>query len=79
MKNLNFPKTRDFWEDTLKCPKCAKEGIAQLSQEDNWSFKNGNRSTRVENLSPGFKIIIGKTFAFGLDLICDDCDISAWN
>lgn len=44
---------RDRWTQKVHCKQCGKEGIAEVSQEDGWSFKN-DQSTRVDDLPDGF-------------------------
>jgi len=45
---------RDRWTEKLKCPTCGREGRAELSQLDGWSFSNGDQSTTVDEVTAGF-------------------------
>lgn len=44
---------KDRWDETLRCPVCGKQGVAQLWQYDGWSFKD-DQETRVSHVPEGF-------------------------
>lgn len=80
--NLSLEITMEtccLWPDFLNCTKCGRVGVAKLAQVDGWSFKQINRSIRIANISAGFTVVEGSGFAFGIDIICEACGISAWN
>lgn len=68
---------RDRFRVELKCSKCERAGTVHLSQEDGWSFLNGNRSTRVDHLPQGFKVV-ANTNAGEIDIFCTDCGIKVY-
>jgi len=68
---------RDRFTSELKCPVCGKTGIAELSQEDGWSFSNGDQSTRIDFLPEGF-FVVSKGDRFGQpDFHCTEHRVSA--
>jgi len=67
---------RDRWTDDLKCPKCGKRGVAELSQNDGWSYSNGDQSTRVDHLPEGFRAD-RRSKSNRIDFICMGCDEKA--
>lgn len=46
---------KDRFTVNLACPKCQTSGIANLWQEDGWSFSNGDMSTHIESVPGGFR------------------------
>jgi hypothetical protein len=48
---------RDRFTWKLKCPSCGKTGIANVSQEDGWSYMNGDRSTQIDEVPDGFIVV----------------------
>jgi hypothetical protein len=65
---------RDRFAVKLRCPKCGNSGIAQLSQEDGWSYMNGDRSTQIDALPEGFE---ARTVKRRLKFFCVPCGIEA--
>lgn len=69
---------RDRFTIDLFCPNCLNVGTANLSQEDGWSFSNGDQSTRVDRVSEGFAPARAPKTAGGVKMICSACNISVW-
>jgi len=68
---------RDKFVANLKCPSCGRTGVAKLSELDGYSYAFGDKSTTVEFLPEGFKIVDQKSSLASIDLYCDQCDVSA--
>lgn len=68
---------RDNFNAPLKCPKCGLEGVAELSQADGWSYLKGNRTTSVDHLPAGFKVVQKPSYYGEIDLFCEADDVSA--
>lgn len=70
---------RDRFTANLVCPTCKRTGVAKVSQEDGWSFSNGDTSTRVDELPSGFEAARhGHGHSGRLDILCASCRVSAW-
>jgi predicted RNA-binding Zn-ribbon protein involved in translation (DUF1610 family) len=67
---------RDRWTADLRCPKCGNSGSAHLSQEDGWSFSNGDQSTQIDSVPDGFRAQRTKS-SFGIKFFCVNCGIEA--
>ena len=65
---------RDYWTETLTCPKCGKIGNAYFSQANGKAYADGDHDIEVENVSDGFKAVL---FEFGSGFYCATCGISA--
>jgi hypothetical protein len=68
---------RDKFPAELRCPKCGREGVAQLSEEDGWAYMKGNRSTSVDHLPDGFKVVKKLSYYGDVDIFCATDDVSA--
>jgi len=68
---------KDRFEAQLKCPKCGREGVAKLEEEDGWSFMKGDQTTKVKQLPNGFKVVDQPSRMGSVDLHCKDCSVSA--
>lgn len=69
---------RDNFSVPLLCPKCHREGTADLSQADGWAFVKGNRETSIESMPEGFKAVEGSNrYTADMDIACADCGVSA--
>jgi hypothetical protein len=69
---------RDEYKAKLVCPQCGRAGVAELSEENGYSYTFSNQATRVEALPEGFKKIAAPDQIGGIDLICTQCNVSAW-
>lgn len=63
---------RDRWTTNLSCEECGTSGVADVSQEDGWSFKN-DQSTRVDFLPEGFDYSGGSGFGDPVRFFCKNC------
>lgn len=54
----------------LKCPKCGRDGRADMSDAGAYKIEPGGYDTRVESVPDGFEIR-------GHDVVCADCKVSA--
>lgn len=68
---------RDRFTAKLECPVCYKTGEARLSEEDGWSYLRGNRSTDVDFLPEGFKVVDRPSKMGQVDIFCLECNVSA--
>ena len=67
---------RDRFTEKLKCPKCGRQGVADLSQDDGcWTFWGS--PTRIDNLPDGFKTVSDKGSTRGFTIYCAECDVPA--
>jgi hypothetical protein len=58
----------DEWNESLRCPRCGKTGMASLSQEDDADIST------VQSVPDGFKVIITP---HGVpDFQCTTCDVT---
>lgn len=63
----------------LRCPECGREGVAEVSEADGYSFKSDN-TTRADVIPPGFRFVVREPASqafFNLDIVCEDHDVSA--
>jgi hypothetical protein len=58
----------DEWKEELRCPECAKTGVASLSQSENADIPT------VRSVPDGFKVV---TTQYGPNFYCATCDIEA--
>ena len=58
---------RDEWNETLRCPKCGKIGMASLSQDD------GDDMSIIQRVPDGFKAV---NTPHGPDFLCATCDVA---
>jgi len=58
---------KDLWNETLRCPRCGKTGVAGLSQD------NGDTPT-IQFVPDGFMAVTTK---HGPDFQCADCGLAA--
>lgn len=75
MKYDGVMTARDRWTVLLLCPQCGVSGTARVSQEDGWSFINGDQSTRIDFVPPGFKNV--STAEASYNFYCENCNCSA--
>ena len=68
--------SEDRFTEKLHCPKCGREGIANLSQEDGWAFVKGNTATAVDHIPAGFKIVKQNCEHAEVEIFCVACDVS---
>lgn len=66
----------DRFKQKLQCPKCKREGIAELKQEDGWAFVKGATETDVTYMPDGFHAV-NEGKKDGFDILCTDCGLSA--
>ena len=52
------------------CKKCGRTGAASLSQADGLSYARGDRATRVEYLSDGFKVVAQPSYFAEIAFFC---------
>ena len=64
---------RDRFTYNLKCPECGATGVANASQEDGWSYLNGDQSTSIDSVPDGF---IDKSTGARKDIHCAACECS---
>jgi hypothetical protein len=62
---------RDQWSEKLRCPKCRKSGVAELSQANGQAYHDGDQDVRVESLTDGFEVI---QLEYGIGFHCTSCD-----
>jgi Zn ribbon nucleic-acid-binding protein len=71
--------SKDRFSKKLLCPECGREGVAEMWEEDGWSFTRDS-STHIENLSDGFKSVKApSSIRDDLDFQCVDHAVSALN
>lgn len=63
---------RDHFKAYLKCPRCGLAGVANLAELD-----EPGRTTMVEQLPRGFKVVNQPSNLASIDLFCERCDVSA--
>jgi hypothetical protein len=67
---------RDEWSQKLRCLICGAEGVARLSEEDGWSYANGDQETSVDFLSEGFKVARDQNRKpASVSICCVTCDV----
>lgn len=64
---------RDRWTQTVTCNSCGIKGVAKVSQEDGWSFRN-DQSTRVDELPDGFWYSGGSGLGDPVRFHCMTCE-----
>ena len=70
--------SRDHFKAALRCPECGREGVAQLSEQDGYSYAFGDKSTSVDHLPEGFRQVEAPSWIRDdLDFQCVDHPISA--
>ena len=60
----------------LRCPTCGREGKAEMSENDGYSFAFGAAETRVDSIPEGFKAATGPGKKVG-DFVCVTCNVEA--
>lgn len=65
---------RDRFQETIRCDTCGTGGVARLSQEDGWAFKN-DQSTRVDFIPDGFDYVGGSGFNDPVKFYCKTCGL----
>jgi hypothetical protein len=70
---------RDRFKAELRCPTCGKEGVAQLSENDGYTYAFGDKSTSIDSLTDGFVSVEAPSWIRDdLDFRCTDHpDVSA--
>jgi hypothetical protein len=56
----------DEWNESLRCPRCGKTGMASPSQEDDADIST------VQSVPDGFKVV---ATLYGPDFHCTSCNI----
>ena len=69
--------SKDRFKIDLKCPSCARSGVASAEEEDGWSYVKGNKDTYIFDLPNGFKIVDKPSRMASVDIFCAQCDVSA--
>lgn len=64
---------RDRYTINLKCPKCGKTGVAEVS-EDDYPFMSSPRFS-VDALPPGFAVTKKGTNAVNTVISCTSCNV----
>ena len=59
--------TTDDWNETLRCPKCSKMGMASLSQN------NDTEIPTVQSVPDGFRVV---ATPYGPNFHCTSCNIA---
>jgi hypothetical protein len=67
---------RDRFSAPLECPKCGRSGKVQFSELDGYSYMS-DRSTTVDDLPEGFKVVQKPSGWGTVDIFCEQCDVSA--
>lgn len=57
----------------LKCPKCGKEGIAEISEEDH-PWVRGDIGRTVNKCPPGFHVVESQAHSTKTQIRCFNCD-----
>lgn len=76
MRNGVKMASKDRFKLDLKCPACGRTGVAEVWEEDGYTYAFGDASTHVEALPPGFKEVAGPP-PRRMDIHCVDHSVSA--
>jgi hypothetical protein len=70
--------SKDNFSARLVCPECGRVGVAQMSENEGYSYAFGDKSTTVESLSAGFRQVEAPSrIRKDLDFQCIDHEVSA--
>ena len=65
---------RDRWTTKLACEPCGTTGEAKISENDGWTFMNGNVERCVDSVPDGFTVINhGERRIEDLAIACGNC------
>jgi predicted RNA-binding Zn-ribbon protein involved in translation (DUF1610 family) len=65
---------RDYWTESLNCPKCGKTATVKFSQANGRAFHEGDQDIRVYLVPIGFSVVLTE---FGNSFYCASCGTSA--
>ena len=72
-----MPKMTTLTVYPLVCPNCGKSGQATLVKVDAGAFLRGVKPVPADDIPEGFKIVGDHARGGDIDIICQDCGVSA--